>query len=131
MKLTRRFFLQGAASAVALPSAARARAPLGVTLFGASWCPYCHKAAQLLVSLERAGQIDLLVISLDGGPIGVVADPVPDSGQAAALGVRGVPVTVIFDPATGAPAHFIQGFKGYGPFLAQLRAAAAQLGDAA
>ena len=129
--MERRQFLQGSAAslaAIALPfSGIAAPQKLGVTLFGASWCPFCHKAAQLLVSLRDAGQIDLIVISLDAGPIGVVADPVPDTGQAEAIGVRGVPVTVVFDPKTGDPAHFIRGFKGYRPFLNEMRSVAALL----
>ncbi|MEL7464773.1 MAG: conjugal transfer protein TraF [Pseudomonadota bacterium] len=113
--------------ALAAPLPSHARSPLGVTLFGAGWCHFCHSAAQLLVSLQNAGQVELLVISIDHRPIGVVTDPVPDDGHAAALGVHGVPVTVVFDPATGEPSHFIRGFRGYGPFLKELRAAAAAI----
>ena len=111
----------------ASPSSEPTPPPLGVTLFGASWCPYCHAVATVLSAFEEQGQIELLTISLDGGPIGVIEEAKPDEGEAAALGVTGVPVTIIFDPATGEPGHVIRGFRGYGAFIAEMRAAAARL----
>lgn len=116
-----------AAQASSQSAPASNRRPLGVTFFGASWCPFCHGAATVLKAFEESGEIELLAISVDGRPIGVIADPQPDRGEAAALGVSGVPVTVIFDPADGQPAHVIRGFKGYGAFIAEMRAVALRL----
>lgn len=113
-------------NAAAAPNSRRSQA-LGVTFFGASWCPYCHGAATVLKAFEEAGEIELLAISMDGRPIGVIANPQADQGEAAALGVSGVPVTVLFDPVSGRPAHIIRGFKGYGAFIAEFRAAARRI----
>lgn len=122
-------FALGGVAAALLPASlcAAVGGPLGVTFIGASWCPYCHGAATVLKAFEEAGEIELLAISMDGRPIGVIADPQVDQGEAAALGVSGVPVTVLFDPVSARPAHIIRGFKGYRAFIAEFRAAARRI----
>ena len=109
--------------AVAAPS----RNPIGVTFFAASWCPFCKGAAAVLKGLADQGHIALLTISLDAKPIGALTEFAADSGEAAAMGVSGVPVTLIFDPVSAEPVARIDGFRGYGPYLAKLRAAASAI----
>lgn len=114
---------------VVAASSANSADRLGVMLFGASWCPYCHGAASVLASLADAGQIDLIVVSLDGRPVGPVTSPIADDGRARELGVVGVPTTLIFNPTTGEPEIAFTGFKGAASYIGQLKQAAAQLAE--
>ena len=64
-------------------------------------------------------------VSLDGQPLGVLHDVVPDDGRAAKLGVVGVPQTFIFDPKTKTPVPVISGFPSAAQYVSALRQAAA------
>ncbi len=126
--ITRRMLLAGmtvypvlSAPAFAAPS------KIGILFFGAGWCSYCHQAASILHQLRLAGQIEIFAVSLDGQPLGVIEDIVPDDGRAERLGIVGVPQTFMFDPRTKTPVPVISGFPGAAPYVAALRRVAGHI----
>lgn len=124
--MDRRIFSFGAVASIVAPATpVLAREKVGILFFGAGWCPYCHQAAAILHQLRQAGQIEIFAVSLDGQPLGVLQDVVPDDGRAAKLGVVGVPQTFIFDPKTKTPVPVISGFPSAAQYVAALRQAAA------
>lgn len=125
---TRRSLLLGLAVTGVSPSSAfTASQKVGVLFFGAGWCPYCHQAAAILHQMRLAGQIEVFSVSLDGKPLGVIEDIVPDDGRAEQLGIVGVPQTFMFDPATKTPVPVISGFPGAAQYVAALRRVAGQI----
>lgn len=100
---------------------------IGILFFGAGWCPLCHKAAAILHQMRLAGQIEIFAVSLDGKPLGVINDIVPDDGRAEKLGIVGVPQTFMFDPRTKTPVPVISGYPGAAQYVSALRRTAAQI----
>lgn len=124
--MDRRAFGFGTVASIAAPATPLlAREKVGILFFGAGWCHYCHQAAAILHQLRVAGQIEIFAVSLDGEPLGVLQDVVPDDGRAAQLGVVGVPQTFIFDPKTKTPVPVISGFPSAAQYVSALRQAAA------
>ncbi len=122
----RRSFVLGMSVYPVLASATLASPPkIGILFFGAGWCHYCHQAASILHQMRLAGQIEIFAVSLDGEPLGVIEDIVPDDGRAERLGIVGVPQTFMFDPRTKTPVPVISGFPGAAPYVAALRRTAA------
>ena len=126
--MDRRSFLLGmSVYPVSAPTVSAAPPKIGILFFGAGWCPYCHQAAAILHQMRLAGQIEVFAVSLDGEPLGVIEDIVPDDGRTARLGIVGVPQTFMFDPRTKSPVPVISGFPGAAQYVSALRRVAGQI----
>jgi conjugal transfer pilus assembly protein TraF len=66
--------------------------------FYRSDCPYCHAFAPTLVSFQSRHGIQVVAVSLDGGPMPGFPEARPDNGIAAALEVEQVPAVFLANP---------------------------------
>lgn len=73
----------------------------GLIFFFRSDCPYCHQMAPMLRMLANKYGIEVLGVSVDGGPLPDFPSPRADRGQAAAWGVERVPALFIGSKHTG------------------------------
>ena len=69
--------------------------------FYRSDCPYCHDFAPTLEAFQVRHGIQVVAISVDGGPITGFPDARPDNGIATALKVTQVPAVFLAQPFTG------------------------------
>jgi conjugal transfer pilus assembly protein TraF len=72
----------------------------GLYFFFASHCPYCHKQAPVLSSMEKTYGLKIAPVSIDHKPMpgNLYTNFVPDSGQAKALGVVSTPALYLVQP---------------------------------
>lgn len=70
-------------------------------LFFRSDCPYCHAFAPTLEAFQARHGIQVVPISLDGGPLPGFPSPRRDNGIAKALQVTQVPAVFLAQPFTG------------------------------
>lgn len=64
-------------------------------------CPYCHAFAPTLDAFRRRHGLQVLAVTLDGGPLPGFADARRDNGIAANLRVTQVPAVFLAQPFTG------------------------------
>ncbi|RTL56484.1 MAG: thioredoxin family protein [Rhodocyclaceae bacterium] len=69
--------------------------------FYRSDCPYCHALAPTLAAFEARYGLQVLAISLDGGPMPGFPQARTDNGIATALKVNQVPAVFLAQPFTG------------------------------
>ncbi|MFT3815744.1 MAG: conjugal transfer protein TraF [Acidovorax sp.] len=69
--------------------------------FFRSDCPYCHAFAPTLRAFEARHGIQVMAVSVDGGPMPGFPRARPDNGIATALRVAQVPAVFLAQPATG------------------------------
>lgn len=69
--------------------------------FFRSDCPYCHAFAPTLQAFESRHGIQVMAVSVDGGPMPGFPRARPDNGIANALRVSQVPAVFLAQPATG------------------------------
>jgi len=83
----------------------RAIADLGkdhvLFFFYRSDCPYCHAFAPTLAAFQPRHGIQVVAISLDGGPLPSFPNARPDNGIATTLKVSQVPAVFLAQPFTG------------------------------
>ena len=64
-------------------------------------CPYCHAFAPTLAAFQARHGIQVVAISVDGGPLPSFPNARPDNGIATALKVSQVPAVFLAQPFTG------------------------------
>ena len=69
--------------------------------FYRSDCPYCHAFAPTLQSFEARHGIQVVAVSVDGGPLPGFPRARPDNGIATALQVTQVPAVFLAQPSSG------------------------------
>ena len=69
--------------------------------FYRSDCPYCHAFAPTLEAFQARHGIQVVAISIDGGPMPGFPNARPDNGIAATLKVTQVPAVFLAQPFTG------------------------------
>ena len=69
--------------------------------FYRSDCPYCHAFAPTLAAFQARHGIQVVAISVDGGPLPSFPNARPDNGIATALKVSQVPAVFLAQPFTG------------------------------
>lgn len=69
--------------------------------FYRSDCPYCHTFAPTLQAFEAKHGIQIVAVSVDGGPMPGFPLARPDNGIATALQVNQVPAVFLAQPSTG------------------------------
>ncbi len=69
--------------------------------FYRSDCPYCHAFAPTLQAFEARHGIQVVAVSVDGGPLPGFPRARPDNGIATALQVTQVPTVFLAQPSTG------------------------------
>ena len=76
----------------------------GLIYLGAGACAGCRIFGPLLRAFSERHGLDVLAVSIDGGPLEGWPEAAPDNGRAAQLGFDGVPLPAValFDAATGA-----------------------------
>ncbi len=83
----------------------RAIADLGkdhvLFFFYRSDCPYCHAFAPTLAAFQSRHGIQVIAISVDGGPLPTFPNARPDNGIASTLKVSQVPAVFLAQPFTG------------------------------
>ncbi|TFI46458.1 redoxin domain-containing protein [Diaphorobacter sp. DS2] len=83
----------------------RAIADLGkdhvLFFFYRSDCPYCHAFAPTLAAFQARHGIQIVAVSLDGGPMPGFPEARPDNGIATTLKVTQVPAVFLAQPFTG------------------------------
>ena len=88
-----------------LADRSRAIAELGrdhvLFFFYRSDCPYCHAFAPTLEAFQVRHGIQIVAISIDGGPMPGFPNARPDNGIAATLKVTQVPAVFLAQPFTG------------------------------
>jgi len=88
-----------------LADRSRAIAELGrdhvLFFFYRSDCPYCHAFAPTLEAFQTRHGIQVVAISIDGGPMPGFPNARPDNGIAATLKVTQVPAVFLAQPFTG------------------------------
>lgn len=73
----------------------------GLWFFYRSDCPYCHAFAPTLQAFEARHGIQVVPVSVDGGPMPGFPRARPDNGIATALQVTQVPAVFLAQPTTG------------------------------
>jgi conjugal transfer pilus assembly protein TraF len=73
---------------------------VGFVFFFRSDCPYCDQQAPRLLAVAEQTGMEVLAVSIDGGPMpsGAFPDYVVDQGQAAQLGVMTTPTIMLMRP---------------------------------
>ena len=88
-----------------LTSRARSIAALGkdhvLFFFFRSDCPYCHAFAPTLAAFQARHRINVIAVSIDGGPMPGFPDARRDNGIARTLNVTQVPAVFLAQPFTG------------------------------
>ena len=83
----------------------RAIADLGkdhvLFFFYRSDCPYCHAFAPTLAAFQARHGIQVVAVSMDGGPMPGFPEARPDNGVATTLKVTQVPAVFLAQPFTG------------------------------
>ena len=83
----------------------RAIADLGADhvlfFFYRSDCPYCHAFAPILAAFQARHGIQVVAVSMDGGPMPGFPEARPDNGIATTLKVTQVPAVFLAQPFTG------------------------------
>jgi len=69
--------------------------------FYRSDCPYCHAFAPILAAFQARHGIQVVAISVDGGPLPSFPNARPDNGIATTLKVSQVPAVFLAQPFTG------------------------------
>jgi len=64
-------------------------------------CPYCHAFAPVLQAFEARHGLQVMAVSIDGGPMPGFPRARPDNGIATALRVTQVPAVFLAQPRTG------------------------------
>lgn len=64
-------------------------------------CPYCHAFAPVLQAFEARHGLQVIAVSIDGGPMPGFPRARPDNGIATALRVTQVPAVFLAQPSTG------------------------------
>ncbi|MBW8308886.1 MAG: conjugal transfer protein TraF [Candidatus Paracaedibacteraceae bacterium] len=72
----------------------------GLFFFYASNCPYCHQFAPIVKFFADQYGWEVLAISLDGGPIELFPNAVPDNGLASQWNVTALPSLFAVNPET-------------------------------
>jgi len=72
----------------------------GLYFFFASYCPYCHKQAPILSSMEKVYGLKIAAVSIDNKPMpgNLYTKFTPDTGQAKRLGVLSTPALYLVQP---------------------------------
>lgn len=91
----------------------RLRGEIGLIYYFSSTCPYCAKQGPILDVLRRTTGLEVMAVSLDGQPMADGTTPhwIPDTGQAAQLGVRVTPTVLLAHPASGRIVPLVQGLR--------------------
>ncbi|TMW79472.1 redoxin domain-containing protein, partial [Thauera sp. UPWRP] len=83
----------------------RAIADLGTDhvlfFFYRSDCPYCHAFAPILAAFQARHGLQVVAVSMDGGPMPGFPEARPDNGIATTLKVTQVPAIFLAQPFTG------------------------------
>lgn len=97
------------------------RRDIGFIFIGASWCPYCHKAAPYLHRLAANDGIPVLVVSIDGRPIPPFTEFVHDPDHPLVGDSPRLPTTMLWDAQTDAVIGKFDGFKKASRYVSNLK----------
>lgn len=93
---------------------------LGVILVGASWCPWCHGAAQQLHIASMQWGWPVLIASLDHKPIPPFEGFIEASGHPLTHGINRLPTTLIVAPSADQVVAAFEGYRGPVPYLSRI-----------
>jgi len=119
----RHFMITGlAASGMTLTgrSALANDAGLGIILVGASWCPWCHGAAEQLAIAAGQWGWPILIASLDNTPIPPFEDFIEASNHPLTVDINRLPTTLIVAPKDNHIVSAFEGYKGPAPYLSRI-----------
>ena len=95
--------------------------PFGIILMGASWCPYCKRAAIVLQPLAINSDIEVLVVSWDNKPVKPFKEFVPAHTSGPFSKLKTLPTTVLVDIETNSILGLFEGFKNPNDYARRLR----------
>lgn len=98
--------------------------------FYRSDCPYCHAFAPTLQAFEARHSIQVVAVSVDGGPMPGFPKARPDNGIATALKVTQVPAVFLAQPFTGKITSIGFGVLSESQLLERIATVASQAGEA-
>ena len=98
--------------------------------FYRSDCPYCHAFAPTLQAFEARHGIQVVAVSVDGGPMPGFPRARPDNGIATALKVTQVPAVFLAQPFTGKITSIGFGVLSESQLLERIATVASQAGEA-
>jgi conjugal transfer pilus assembly protein TraF len=101
----------------------------GLYFFFASNCPYCHKQAPILDSMQKTYGLKVAAISIDHKPMPgpLYTSFLPDQGQAKALGVMSTPALYLVKPGKDI-VPLVQGAISEGELIERIIVAAHKAG---
>lgn len=98
--------------------------------FYRSDCPYCHAFAPTLQAFEARHGIQVVAVSVDGGPMPGFPKARPDNGIATALKVTQVPAVFLAQPFTGKISPIGFGVLSESQLLERIATVASPTGEA-
>ncbi|EER59408.1 TraF-like protein [Acidovorax delafieldii 2AN] len=98
--------------------------------FYRSDCPYCHAFAPTLQAFEARHGIQVVAVSVDGGPMPGFPKARPDNGIATALKVTQVPAVFLAQPFTGKISPIGFGVLSESQLLERIATVASPAGEA-
>lgn len=100
---------------------AKEQAPqLGIILVGASWCPWCHAAAEQLHTASLQWGWPVLIAALDNRAIPPFDDFIPSQDHPLTSGINRLPTTLLVEPKTDHIVTAFEGYKGPVPYLSRI-----------
>lgn len=102
---------------------------VAVIFVGASWCPYCKRAAPVLAAIMEPAGIPVLVASHDGRPILPFAQVEDARTHPIASSILRLPTTLIYSGSADAVVAHIEGYGTARRYAARVSSAVRQVAD--
>lgn len=93
---------------------------LGIILVGASWCPWCHGAAEQLHIATQQWGWPVLIASIDQTPIPPFESFIEAAEHPLAAGIIRLPTTLIVAPRADRIVSAFEGYRGPVPYLSRI-----------